>query len=109
MKHLNNFGGCVVSNNIINKKGMLKWCVREPSLNQVDNGWRFFSDIDTEDFLNDAKNMSIWNFESIVEIEPAILGIYNMPIGTDITLMHKGKKKFFIDTETGEEVRGTEE
>lgn len=50
MEFIKNPGGCVVSNNIINKKGVLKWCVRDESLNPVDNGWRFLSDIDTEDF-----------------------------------------------------------
>ena len=59
------------------------------------------SDIDTEEYLSDANNWCILAFESIIEIEPAVLAIYNMPIGTEITLIQKGKKKFFIDTETG--------
>lgn len=39
------------------------------------------------------------------EIEPAIAPIFNMPIGTDITLINKDGKKFFIYTATGELVR----
>ena len=41
-------GGSIVSKNILSHKGKLRWCVREESVNDVDNGWRFFSDIDTE-------------------------------------------------------------
>ena len=35
-------GGSIVSKNILSHKGKLKWCVREESVNDVDNGWRFF-------------------------------------------------------------------
>ena len=104
MEFLKNPGGCVVSNNIINKNGNLKWCMREKSLNKADNGWRFLSDMDTEEFLNDATNMSVWDFNTIVEIEPAILLIYNMPIGTDIMLSCEDGKKFFVETATGKKV-----
>ena len=41
------FGACMVSRNIYEGKGKLKWCVREVSVREVDNGWRFLSDIDT--------------------------------------------------------------
>lgn len=104
MEFIKNPGGCVVSNNIINKKGVLKWCVRDESLNPVDNGWRFLSDIDTEDFLSDPANMSIWSFNTVAEIEPAVLLIYDMPMGTDVTLIQENGRKFFVYTETGEQV-----
>lgn len=45
-------GGSIVSKNILSHKGKLRWCVREESVNDVDNGWRFFSDIDTEEYLS---------------------------------------------------------
>lgn len=35
-------GGSIVSKNILSHKGKLRWCVREESVNDVDNGWRFF-------------------------------------------------------------------
>ena len=104
MEFIKNPGGCVVSNNIINKKGVLKWCVRDESLNPVDNGWRFLSDIDTEDFLRAPANMSIWSFNTVAEIEPAVLLIYDMPMGTDVTLIQENGRKFFVYTEIGEQV-----
>ena len=52
-------GGSVVSKNILSHKGILKWCVREESVNDIDNGWRFFADIDTEEYLSKADNMCI--------------------------------------------------
>ncbi len=50
---------------------------REESQNEVDNGWRFlFSDIDDEAFINNPKNMSICDFNTVANIEPAVIGIY---------------------------------
>jgi len=99
---ISNAGGCVVSKNILNHKGKLRWCVREESVNSVDNGWRFFSEIDTEEYLSKAENMCICDFNTIVEIEPAILAIYNCEVGTDIELTEINGKKVFLDSNTGE-------
>ena len=102
MKRSVGLGGSIVSKNILQGKGRLKWCIREKSVNQLDNGWRFLSDIDTDEFLSNPSNMSVCDWITILEIEPAILGIFDMPIGTDITLIYENGKKYFIFTDTGE-------
>ena len=71
-------------------------------VSKLDNGWRFLSDIDTDEFLSNPSNMSVCDWITILEIEPAILGIFDMPIGTDITLIYENGKKYFIFTDTGE-------
>lgn len=101
---LKKMGGSVVSNNITSQTGELKWCIREQPLNKVDNGWRFLSNIDDDEFLSNSDNMSIWDFSTIVEIEPAILSIYEMPVGTDATLIRENGKKFFVHTQTGKRI-----
>ena len=97
-------GGCIVSNNIMSGKGKLMWCLREESMDGSDNGWRFFSDIDTEDYLSDSSNLSVCDFNTVAQIEPAIIAIYLMKVGTDLRLVNSNGKKKFIDNETGEEV-----
>ena len=97
-------GGCVVSKNIIEGKGKLKWCIREESKIAVDTGWVFLSDIDTDEYLENSDNMKAYNFEDIVNIEPSILSLYNLPIGTEVVLMENQDGKYFIDFETGEEM-----
>lgn len=104
MKKSSGLGGSVVSNNILQNKGKLKWCIKEQPLNALDNGWRFLSDIDTDEYLADASNMSVCDWGTIVEIEPAIINIFNMPFGTDITLLREDNKKSFVYTESGEKV-----
>ena len=51
-----NMGGSIVSKNILEKKAHIKWCFREESVNDIDNGWRFLSEIDTNEFLADSRN-----------------------------------------------------
>ena len=41
-------GGCLVSRDIIDGRGHIKWARREKSVNPVDNGWRILSDADTQ-------------------------------------------------------------
>ncbi len=97
-------GGSVVSENIINGKGRLKWCVREESVNPADNGWRFFSDIDTSEFLSSVGNMQVIDWDSMVRIEPAVLAILDLPIGSDLVFIEDNGKKHFYDANSGKTV-----
>ena len=99
-----NAGGCIVSKNILSHKGNVKWCVREEPMNEIDNGWRFLSDIDTEEYLSIADNMCVCGYNTVANIEPAIIAIYNCEIGTDIELVVENGKKKFIDSNTGEDI-----
>ncbi len=94
-----NSGGCIVSKNLLNKQGKLKWCFRENSMNDIDTGWRFLSDIDTEEYINDSSNLSVCSISSIIQLEPAVLSILHLPTGTDISLEYEGSKKFFVDSD----------
>jgi len=97
-------GGCVISKNILNGKGNLRWCVREEGVNEVDNGWRFLSDVDTDEYLSDADNMSVFNFEDLIELEPSVLLIYDLPVGSEVTFVEDDNRKFFLDSKTNEEI-----
>lgn len=105
IKFIERAGGCIVSKNILEGRGKLKWCVREKSVNPADNGWRFFSDIDTEEYLNNASNLTICDFNTVANIEPAIIRIYLLPVGTDLELVTQGRRKVFYDNLTGNEIK----
>ena len=97
-------GASIVSNNILKNKANIKWILRENSVNELDNGWRFLSEIDTEEYLSHAENMSICDWNTIVEIEPAVLSIFNMPIGTELTMIYEDERVYFLDTITGQKL-----
>lgn len=97
-------GASIVSNNILENKANIKWILRESSVNELDNGWRFLSEIDTEEYLSHAENMSICDWSTIVEIEPAVLSIFNMLIGTELTIIYEDERLYFLDTITGQKL-----
>lgn len=102
MNNSMNMGGSIISNNILENKAKLKWCFGENGINELDNGWRFLSEIDTDDYLEDASNMVVCDWRTIFEIEPAIAPIFYMPVGTELTLIYEENSKYFVNTETGE-------
>lgn len=97
-----NLGACMVSNNILTGAGQLRWCYRhEPYRgSNVDNGWEFLSDIDTEEFLNIAENWSIISFDQMAVIEPCVVKIFDFPPGTDLVVIDDGDNRYFADSET---------
>ena len=99
-----NLGGSVVSKNILENKGRLKWCFREKSVNDIDNGWRFLSEIDTDEFLSNPQNMAICDWGTVLKIEPEIAPIFELQIGTELTLEYDRSQKYFIDSGTGEKI-----
>ena len=58
INHIENAGGSVVSKNILNGKGRIKWVFREESIYSTDNGWRLLSEIDDDDYINNPLQIS---------------------------------------------------
>ncbi len=94
-------GACLVSKNIINGAGRVRWMFREKSAASADNGWRFFSHIDTPEFLENADNLKIITYNEVCAIEPALIGIYDFPVGTDLQIVDEGHGIKIVDTATG--------
>jgi len=65
---------------LLENKSQLKWIFREPSCNEIDNGWRAIGDSDTQEYINIAENNIVVDFDRLVEIEPAVLSIYLLPV-----------------------------
>ena len=101
-EHRWTLGACMVSNNILTGKGKLRWCYRhEPHRGaDVDNGWEFYSDIDTEEFLNVAENWTIISWDQMFIIEPAIDIIFDLPPGSDLVFVVDEHGRRFFDVKT---------
>ena len=96
-----NLGGCIVTKSLYEGTSKLKWIFREDSVNPADNGWRALGDTDTEEYINIPDNNLVVDFDRLVEREPAVLAIYDMPVGTDLEFDQQ--RKVFIDTKTGKD------
>ncbi|KQM40436.1 DUF2185 domain-containing protein [Microbacterium sp. Leaf203] len=97
-------GASIASRRVLDGSAPLKWAVREAPSNPSDNGWRFFSEIDDESYLGDPSNLEVASFNTIAAIEPAVIPLLNMPVGTDLAIIRDRGAIRFFDNETGREV-----
>ena len=93
---ISNAGGMIITKSLLEGKSKLKWIFRENSTNAADNGWRAIGDTDTQEYINNSKNMTVVDFNTF-----AILAIYNLPVGTDLEFHIENGKRYFVDTQSG--------
>lgn len=104
MEFIPKAGACLTTKNVLSGAGRVKWMVREESRAPVDNGWRIFSSIDTSDYLADSSNMEIVDYNAVCEIEPALIGIWDLPVGSDLQIVDEGQGIKIVDTASGREI-----
>lgn len=98
---LKNAGGMIVTKSLIEGKSKLKWLFREGGSNPTDNGWRAFGDTDTQEYIDNPENLIIVDFNTLANIEPAVLAIYDLPEGADLEFCYDSTGRYFIDNKTG--------
>ena len=97
-------GACLVSKNVMSGAGRVRWMVRVPSQVPADNGWRIFSSIDSQAYLADPSNLQVADFNAVCALEPALIGIYDFPVGSDLQIVDDGSGIQVVDTATGREI-----
>lgn len=101
---IENAGGVIITKSIYQGTSKLKWFFREESANPVDNGWRAIGDNDTQEYINNTENLMVVDFNTLANIEPAVLLVYDMPVGTDLEFCFDGTGRYFIDINTGNRI-----
>lgn len=94
----------LVTKSLLDGTSKLKWMFREIKNNPLDSGWMAIGDSDTQEYLDQAENLTIVDFNTFANIEPSILKIYNLPVGTDLEFRNDNGKKYFIDNKTGKPI-----
>ena len=96
-------GACIVTKSILSGASKLKWLFRQDG--GIGNGWVAFGDRDTQEYVDKAENMAVVDFNTLANIEPAVVNVFYMPMGTDLEFRADQSGKYFIDTRTGKEIR----
>lgn len=96
-------GGTIVTKSILNGTSKLKWLFRQES--GQGNGWIAFGDTDSQEYVDDPKNMTIVDFNTLANIEPTVVNVFYMPVGSDLEFRSDKTGKYFVDTKTGKEIR----
>lgn len=104
-QYIQHAGGCIVTKSILQGDTVLKWLFREESVHEADNGWRAIGADDTQEYVDNSANHTICDFNTLANIEPAVLNVYEMPVGTELELREDASGKYFLETNTGQEIR----
>lgn len=102
-EYIRGAGGTIVTKSILNGTSKLKWMFRQDG--GLGNGWVAFGDTDSQEYVNDANNMSVVDFNTLANIEPTVVNIFYMPMGSDLEFCSDKTGKYFVDTRTGKEIR----
>jgi hypothetical protein len=98
-------GASLVTKSVLAGETDIRWLERKPSQDPVDNGWRVFGDADSSDYLSAGENWQIVDFNRLCAMEPALLAIWPLPVGTRLTLVTTSKgERIFIDDVTGQQI-----
>lgn len=97
-------GACLATANVLEGRGRVRWMVRGASKAPADNGWQIMSHIDDSAYLNDTSNWRIVDFNELCAIEPALIGIWDLPVGSDLQLVDDELGIRILETPTGREV-----
>ena len=97
-------GACLATKSVLDGTGLVRWMVRVPSKAPVDNGWQIMSHVDTSEYLNDTSNWQIVDYNELCAIEPALIGIWDMPVGADLQIVRDELGIRVVDTPTGREI-----
>lgn len=104
MEFIAKAGACLATTNVIERRGRVRWMVRGPSRHPADNGWQIMSHIDTSEYLADQSNWQIVDFNDLCAIEPALIGIWDLKVGSDLQLVDDELGIRIVDTPTGREI-----
>ena len=104
-KYVENAGSCIVTKSLLNGESNFRWLFREEPLDNIDTGWMAFGDSDNDDYVNDPKNLTVVDLNTLINIEPTILNVYEMPVGTDLIFIEEDGEKYFINAKTNEQIK----
>ena len=102
-QYITGAGACVVTKSVLNGETGLKWLFREKD--GIGNGWVALGESDTQAYVDDAANYAVVDFNTLANIEPAVLNILHMPAGADLEFRTDASGGYFVDTGNGKEIR----
>ena len=79
-----NIGACMATDKITVEGLPVGFMYREEQMDALDNGWRFFSGTEDQDYVDNPNNSGIFNTNTIANYDPAIIPYLDLPEGTEL-------------------------
>lgn len=87
MSNLDNDKRWLLNNNIVERLYPISGAYREEPYTVEDSGWRLISAGDTEAYMGDERNIVIYNTEEIIQFEPALKQLLELPVGSEVEIL----------------------
>src|SRR5690349_15478188 len=77
-------GWCVATDHILVEGRQVGAMLREEPVNIADSGWRFFSGLESDEYLNDPDNLEDYiDVNSLANYDPDIIPFLDSPVGSE--------------------------
>jgi hypothetical protein len=90
---VNSMGSCVVSDKVSVEGLQIGYMYREHPNSDVDSGWRFFSGLEEQDYVDNPDNLMLFDINTIANHDPAIIDYLKSPFGSEYERMENNKFK----------------
>ena len=84
-------GACFASDHITVEGRKVGYMYREEPDNETDSGWRFLSGFESQEYLDDSKNLEIYDINTIANYDDDIVPFLTAPIGSTFTRTESGE------------------
>jgi hypothetical protein len=85
--------GCIATDSITVDGELVQRMVKETPHSNIDTGWRFFSELEAPDYLDDPDNSDIFAVNTIANFDRAIIPYLSLPVGSELERI-EGTEKF---------------
>lgn len=75
-------GGCIATDRITVDGQSVGYMYREPPENPGDSGWRFFAGDESDDYVNSAANLEVYDVNTIANYDRDVIPLLASPIGS---------------------------
>ncbi len=76
------YGACFATDQITVEGKAVGYMYREEPVQPEDSGWRFFSGEESQEYVDDLENTSIYDVNTIANYDPAIIPYLDSPAGS---------------------------
>lgn len=77
-----NYGACTASDMITVHGHLVGIMYRQEPTNDNDSGWHFTAGCETQEYMEEASNVEIYDVNTIANYDPAIIPFLNAPTGS---------------------------
>ena len=75
-------GYALAPKRLVNNKLKVRFMYREEPDDDSDSGWRFFSGDESDEYINNPKNIGLYDIETISRIDSDIIPLLSNDVGT---------------------------